>query len=245
MKAYFASDLHLGASVIADNRAHEQRFTAWLDSIKTDATQLFLLGDIFDFWYEYKRVVPKGFVRFLGKLAELSDAGVEIHFFIGNHDVWAFDYLTAEIGATVHRNPFTTELNGKKFYMAHGDGLGDTSLSFRFIRGMFHSKILQWLFSTFIHPDAALRFGLWWSKKNRLNEKEIPYKGEQNEYLIQFAKKYAETQPDIDYFVFGHRHIVLDFQLKNKSRVIILGDWFKNFSYGCFDGEKFFLGNFK
>lgn len=241
MKAYFIADLHLGAGIIENHRAHEQRIVAWLDSIKADATHLFLLGDIFDFWYEYKRVVPKGYVRFLGKLAELSDKGVELHFFIGNHDVWAFDYLTTEIGATVHRKPFTTTLGNKKFYLAHGDGLGDPNFSFRFIRGMFHSKILQWLFSTFIHPNTAVSFGLWWSKRNRLGEKEVPYKGEQDEYLVQFAKKYNETHNDIDFFIFGHRHIMLDLQLKNRSRVIIIGDGFQNFSYGVFDGEDFSL----
>jgi UDP-2,3-diacylglucosamine hydrolase len=243
MKAYFASDLHLGAGAIADKRAHEQRFVAWLDSIKVDATHLFLLGDVFDFWYEYKRVVPKGYLRFLGKLAELSDSGIEIHFFTGNHDVWVFDYFTEELGIVVHQQPITLKLGAKTFYLAHGDGLGDPSFGFRFIRGMFHNKILQWLFAKFIHPNLALRFGLWWSKHSRLSKEEPSYKGEQDEHLVRYAKDFSEKHPDIDFFVFGHRHIILDLQLKNSSRVVILGDWFREFSYGEFDGEEFFLNN--
>jgi UDP-2,3-diacylglucosamine hydrolase len=240
---YFISDAHLGSLLVENARKHEKMLVAWLDEIKEDARALYILGDMFDFWYEYKLVVPRGFVRFLGKLAELSDMGVEIHFFIGNHDIWAFDYFEQEIGAKIHREAFVTEIYGKKFFLAHGDGLGDPSLNFKFLRGLFHNKLAQILFSA-LHPRIGMGIGLAWSKKRRKKKNSEPeYMGEDKEHLIQFAKSYIGEH--IDFFVFGHRHIILDLVLKNKSRVLIIGDWMKLFSYAVFDGENMYIEQYE
>ena len=238
---YFISDAHLGSRLVKNPREHEKKLVDWLDKVKTDATAIYLLGDMFDFWFEYKTVVPKGFVRFLGKLAELTDAGIEIHFFIGNHDIWTFGYLETEIGLIIHKEPFTVQLGNKKFYMAHGDGLHLDRNGFAFIRKIFHSSFAQWLFGNF-PPRLGQKFGYNWSYRNRLNLKyeETEYKGENNENIVVFAKKYAENH-DVDFLIFGHRHIALDLQLKNQKRVVILGDFVGIFSYGVFDGENFRL----
>lgn len=242
-KIYFASDVHLGAPYLKDPKAHEMRFVKWLDKVSQDASAIYLLGDIFDFWWEYKQVVPRGFTRFLGKLSEITDKGIPVYFFIGNHDIWVFDYLETEVGVTVIREPKELKLGDRSFYMAHGDGLGDPSKTFKLLRKMFRSPILQKLFATFVHPDLALRFGTWWSGKSRFGseDKLIPkYKGEDNEYLVQYAKQYLQSN-DIDVFVFGHRHIVLDLMLSRKSRILILGDWLSHFSYGVFDGRDIWI----
>lgn len=235
-KIYFLSDAHLGSLVIENNREHEKKLVDFLNSIKENASEVFLLGDMFDFWYEYKAVVPKGHVRFLGKLAEMVDMGIKVHFFIGNHDIWTFGYLEQEVGLIVHREPSTIELNGKTFFLAHGDGLHETSNGFKFIRWIFHNRALQKLF-TYIPPRLGMAFGNQWSKSNRKKDikKDYKYQGENNEILVRFAKQYCEKQP-VDFFIFGHRHIILDLQLSNKSRVLILGDWFCNFSYAVWDG---------
>ncbi|MDR3706498.1 MAG: UDP-2,3-diacylglucosamine diphosphatase [Paludibacteraceae bacterium] len=240
-KTYFLSDAHLGALVIKDQRAHEMRLVNFLDSIKHDAEAVYLLGDMFDFWYEYKLVVPKGHVRFLGKLAELVDMGIDVHFFIGNHDIWTFGYLEKEIGLKVHREPEEINIHGKNFFLAHGDGLYDKSLGFKIIRWIFHNRALQ-VWYTWVPPRIGLAFGYLWSKNNRINdvEKDYSYMGEDKEHLVLFAKEYSETHP-VDYFLFGHRHILLDLQLKNKSRVVIIGDWFEHFSYAVFDGNELTL----
>jgi UDP-2,3-diacylglucosamine hydrolase len=244
-KTYFISDAHLGSLLVENAREQEKKLVSWLDEIKQDADALYLLGDIFDFWYEYKLVVPKGFTRFLGKLSEMSDMGIKIHFFTGNHDIWAFNYLQEEVGLTVHYEPFITEISGKKFFLAHGDGLGDPSFGFKVIRSIFHSRICQMLFSA-IHPRWGMGFGLKWSthsRKKKSTEHYDEYMGEDKEHLIQFCKSY--TKQPIDYFVFGHRHIILDFMLKNKSRMLILGDWMKLFSYAVFDGEEIYIEQYE
>ncbi len=240
-KTYFLSDAHLGSLVIKDQRAHEMRIVNFLDSIKHDAEAVYLLGDMFDFWYEYKRVVPKGHVRFLGKLAELVDLGVDVHFFIGNHDIWTFGYLEDEVGIKVHRKPEEITIHGKKFFLAHGDGLYDKSLGFKIIRSIFHNPLLQKWYTT-IPSRIGLKFGFCWSQANRKRDegKDYSYYGEDKEHLVLFSKEYIETH-DVDYLVFGHRHIMLDLMLKNKSRVLIIGDWFENFSYAVFDGEEITL----
>lgn len=244
---YFASDLHLGAPYIKDPRAHEQRFVSWLNQIKDDAAELFLLGDVFDFWWEYKRVVPRGFVRLLGKLAEFTDAGIPVHFFIGNHDIWLKDYLEKEVGLIIHRGPETFERDGLKLFMAHGDGLNDNSLGFKIIRKAFHSKILQTLFETFIHPNLAVKMGAAWSGSSRKGHDKkhtATYLGEDKEHLVQFAKAYLKEN-DINFFVFGHRHITLDLMLRKESRIIILGDWISHFSYGVLSNKTFRLDFFE
>ena len=233
-KIYFASDVHLGSNFFEDTRIVEKRFVAWLNFIRKDAKALYLLGDIFDYWFEYKHVVPKGFTRFLGKIAEMTDEGIEVHFFIGNHDVWAFDYLPKEIGVILHSKEYITEIYGKKFFLAHGDGLGDDSKSFRLIRSIFHNKVCQKMYS-WIHPRWTTAFAHRWSKHSRaegLEELSTGYLGENKEHLVLFAKQYLAHSPDIDFFVFGHRHIMLDLMISKKTRVLILGDWMQFFSYG-------------
>jgi UDP-2,3-diacylglucosamine hydrolase len=242
---YFLSDSHLGSLLVPDARAHEKKLVDWLDTVKVDAEAIYLLGDVFDFWFEYKTVVPKGFVRFLGKLAELTDAGIEIHFFTGNHDIWTFGYLEEEIGLTIHRKPTTVKLGEKKFFLAHGDGLCTDDKTFAFIRKVFHNKLCQKMFA-YLPPRVGQRFGYNWSKKNRekILHIENKFQGEKNEWLVVFAKKYIETH-DVDFLIFGHRHIALDLMLKEKKRVIILGDFISIFSYGVFDGDNFVLKNFE
>jgi len=238
---YFLSDAHLGSLLVKDQRAHEKKIVDWLEKVRVDATAIYLLGDMFDFWFEYKTVVPKGFVRFLGKLAELTDAGIEIHFFIGNHDIWTFGYLEKEVGLIIHKAPYTVQLGNKRFFMAHGDGLHAEKTGFELIRKVFHSKTAQKLFRL-VPAQLGQQFGYNWSKQNRLKILHIEnkFQGEQNENLVVFAKKYLENH-DVDFLVFGHRHIALDLQLKDKKRVIILGDFVGIFSYGVFDGENFRL----
>lgn len=240
-KVYFLSDAHLGSRSIEHPRTHERRLVNFLDSIKHKADAIYLLGDMFDFWYEYKTVVPKGFTRFLGKISELTDMGVEVHFFIGNHDIWCKDYLTKECGIIVHKKPFTTEIHGKVFYMAHGDGLGDPNRMFRFLRSIFHNKVLQRLFST-IHPRWSIDMGLSWASHNRKKYKEPPqYLGEEGEFLIVYSKEYLKTHADINYFIYGHRHVLYDIMIAHTSRVVVLGDWISLFSYAVFDGENLLL----
>jgi UDP-2,3-diacylglucosamine hydrolase len=245
-KIYFASDTHLGSDVFENSRQVEKRFVCWLDSIKHDARAVYLVGDIFDFWYEYKYVVPRGFTRFLGKISEMSDMGIEIHLFIGNHDIWFFDYLPEETGAIIHREPLITEIDGKKFFITHGDGLGDNSRTFRLIRNVFHNRICQVLFSS-IHPRWSFAFAHAWSKRNRKKSLEVPvgYMGEDKEHLILFAKDYNKKDDSIDFFIFGHRHIMLDLMLSHKNRMIILGDWLQYYSYAVFGGEDLILMQFE
>ena len=241
---YFLSDAHLGSLLVKDKRAHEKKLVDWLDQVKADATVIYLLGDIFDFWFEYKTVVPKGFVRVLGKLAELTDAGIEIHFFIGNHDIWTFGYLEKEVGLIVHKKPYTVKLGNKNFYLAHGDGISANDHGFKFIRKIFHSDTAQKLFRL-VPAQLGQNFGYNWSKNNRLKHQEYDskYLGENKEPLVLFAKEHIQAY-DVDFMIFGHRHIALDLQLIENKRVVILGDFVKQFSYGVFDGENFSLEYF-
>ncbi|MEI7504873.1 MAG: UDP-2,3-diacylglucosamine diphosphatase, partial [Paludibacter sp.] len=229
---YFLSDAHLGSLIVRDPRAHEKKLVDWLDKVKTDATAIYLLGDLFDFWFEYHTVVPKGFVRFLGKLAEITDSGIEVHFFTGNHDIWTFGYLENEVGLIVHREPQTVQLGNKRFFLAHGDGLHAEDRGFELLRKVFHSRTAQNLFR-YIPAELGQKFGYSWSKSNRMKILHIEnkFQGEANENLVVFAKKYVETH-NVDFLIFGHRHIALDLQLKDQKRVIILGDFVGIFSYG-------------
>jgi UDP-2,3-diacylglucosamine hydrolase len=240
---YFLSDAHLGSLAVPHQRTQERRLVRFLDSIKEKAAAIYLLGDMFDFWYEYKYVVPKGFTRFLGKLSELTDMGVEVHYFTGNHDIWAYDYLEKECGCIIHRKPVTLELGDSLFFLAHGDGLGDPDPKFKFLRWMFHNRVAQVLFAA-VHPRWGVDLGLRWAEHSRLkHEAEDPptYQGEDKEQLVLYAKDYLTSHPDVNYFVFGHRHIELDLMLSRTARVIILGDWITHFSYAVFDGEHMFL----
>jgi len=243
---YFLSDAHLGSRAIDHGRTHERRLVNFLDNIKNKADAVYLLGDMFDYWYEFKLVVPKGYTRFLGKISELTDLGVEVHFFIGNHDIWCKDYFEKECGMIIHREPLTCEICGKIFYLAHGDGLGDPDINYKFLRKIFHSKILQCIFST-IHPRWSVELGLTWAKYSRLkrtNGQEPKYMGEDKEYLVLYTKEYLKTHPNVNYFIYGHRHIELDLQLTSDARIMILGDWINLFSYAVFDGEHIFLENY-
>lgn len=234
-KIYFISDCHLGAGTMDNPLEYERRVVRFLDSIEDDCAELFLLGDIIDYWFEFKHVVPRGFTRFLGKLAMMSDRGVKIHWFTGNHDIWIFDYLPAEIGCSLHTQPEIVERNGMRLYLAHGDGLGEDSKALQFMTGFFHNRTCQRLFS-WIHPDLTTGFAHWWSKKSRLNGNKFPdYMGEDREHLVQFAKRKIKEDSNINYFVFGHRHIMLDLMMSRTTRVLILGDWVTHFSYAVLD----------
>ena len=240
---YFLSDAHLGSLAIPHARMQERRLVRFLDSIKTKASAIYMLGDMFDFWDEYRYVVPKGYTRFLGKLSELTDSGVEVHFFTGNHDIWTYGYLQDECGVVVHKAPVTTEILGRVFYLAHGDGLGDPDPKYRLLHALFHSRVCQRLLNA-IHPRWGMALGLNWAKYSRLKRvdgKEPPYLGEDREYLVRYAKDYLRTHQDIDYFMFGHRHIELDLMLSRKTRLMILGDWIWQFTYAVFDGEHMFM----
>lgn len=240
-KAYFISDLHLGASYIDGEKHREKRVCEFLESIAPDAGSLYLVGDILDYWFEYKTVVPRGYVRFFGQLARMADSGVKITWFIGNHDIWLFDYLRDEIGITVIDGALSTEILGKRFYITHGDGVGDLPLGFRFIRAMFRNRILQKLYSG-IHPRWTIPFAHRWSSHSRMSENEVPFSPD-NDSLINFAKSMHSHHPDINYFVFGHRHVMCDQPISPSCRAIILGDWLSHFSYGVFDGQNFALKN--
>ena len=240
---YFLSDAHLGSLAIEHGRMHERRIVRFLDSIKLKAEAIYLLGDLFDFWNEYKMVVPKGYTRFLGKLSELTDMGVEVHFFVGNHDLWTYGYLEEECGLIVHKKPLTTEIYGKVFYLAHGDGLGDPNNSFKLLRKVFHNRFCQVLFNA-LHPRWGMAFGLNWAKHSRMKRaegKEPPYMGEDKEYLVLYTKAYMKDHDNIDFFLYGHRHIELDLMLSKKTRMMILGDWIWQFTYAVFDGEHMFM----
>ncbi len=244
---YFIADAHLGSWAISHHRTQERRLVRFLDEIKDKAAALYMLGDMFDFWYEWRYVVPKGFVRFLGKIAELTDNGVEVHYFIGNHDIWAYNYLARECGVTLHREPFTTELYGKEFFIAHGDGLGDPEKGFKFINAIFHNKACQWMYSNLLHPNAAMKFGLNWARRSRLKRvdgEEPPYMGEDKEYLVLFSKEYRKSHPDIDFYIYGHRHIELDLMLAKDARMLIIGDWISKFTYVVWDGEHLAMENY-
>lgn len=244
-KIYFASDVHLGAEALSHNHERELLFVKWLHQIKDDALMIFLLGDIFDFWFEYRKVAPKGFVRVLGAIAEICDSGIPVHFFTGNHDIWVFDYLPHETGMIIHHEPWETELWGKKFFLAHGDDLGKTDKKYQLLTNLFHNKLAQWFFAK-IHPDLSFRLAHYWSKSSRLGHGIVAlgFLGEQREQQLIFARNTLKEK-HFDFFVLGHRHIVLDFQLTENSKLIILGDWIKDCTYGVYDGITFRLVNYK
>src|SRR3569833_2386541 len=242
-KIYFASDFHLGTGSYASSREREDRLGRWLDSIKDDASEIFLMGDVFDFWYEYKTVVPKGYIRFLGKLAELSDAGIKLWFFRGNHDMWMFDYFERELGVTLISYELEIERGGKKFYLHHGDGLGPGDTVYKFLKGFFRSKLCQWLFAR-LHPNFGVGLANYWSSHSRLaNEKKDDHKPGQQEWLVTFSNQVLQGLL-YDYLVFGHRHLPLDIKLTDKSRYINLGGVYAC-SYAVFDGVDISLKYFE
>lgn len=234
-KIYFASDVHLGLYPYDHSRLREKVFVQWLEEIRKDAAELYLLGDIFDYWYEYRTVVPRGFTRTLGKLAEIADSGIPVHFFTGNHDVWAFDYLPSEIGVILHDEPYILEVNGKRMLLAHGDGIGPGDMGYKLLRRIFRSKFMQWWYSK-IHPNLSMRFAHWWSKKSRYSKGIAEaFQGEEKELQIVFARETLKKE-HFDYFIFGHRHVPMNYPLSPDSRLINLGEWIFSNTYALFDG---------
>jgi UDP-2,3-diacylglucosamine hydrolase len=244
-KTYFISDIHLGSPALSNNIEREKLFVSWLDEVKEDASEIYLLGDIFDFWFEYKKVAPRGFVRTLGKIAEISDSGIPVHFFTGNHDLWVKDYLPAETGVILHREAFETTINNKNFFLAHGDGLDPNETGYLLLKRLFTNKVAHFMFSR-LHPNFAFGLSQLWSKSSRLSKGLGPEKsmGMEHESVVAFSLKYMKNNP-IDFFIFGHRHIMLDEKLDEKTKIVVLGEWINYFSYAVFDGEFLELKRYK
>jgi UDP-2,3-diacylglucosamine hydrolase len=240
-KVYFSSDNHLGAPSSQESLPREKKFVRWLDEVKEDAAAIFLLGDLFDFWFEYKTVVPRGFVRVLGKLAELSDSGIPIYFFVGNHDLWMRDYFKTELNIPVYYEPKAFEFNGKRFFIGHGDGKGPGDKGYKRMKKVFTNPFFKWLFR-WLHPELGMRLAQYLSVKNKLisGEEDKKFLGEDKEWLAQYARRKLETE-HFDYFVFGHRHLPLEIDLENNSTYFNLGDWISHYTYGVFDGQTFRL----
>jgi len=244
-KIYFASDFHLGAPDAETSLKREKHLCKWLDIIKQDAFEIYLVGDIFDFWFEYKHVVPKGYTRIMGKLAEIVDSGIPITFFKGNHDMWTFGYLEKEIGVKLISNELVIERNGKTFYIHHGDGLGPGDGGYKLIKKLFRSKISVALFG-FLHPYIGVSLAKYLSLRSRISkgDSDKTYLGDEKEFITLFCRQKLKEQ-HYDYFISGHRHLPLDIQLTPDSRYINLGEWVNDFSYAVFDGTQIELKYFK
>jgi len=244
-KIYFASDQHFGAPSRELSLPREKKFVRWLDMVKQDAAAIFLVGDLFDFWFEYKTVVPRGFTRVLGKLAEISDSGIPIHFFVGNHDLWMDGYFEAELGITVYHTGAEFEFSGQKFFIAHGDGLGPGDKGYKRMKKVFQNPFSKWLFR-WLHPDIGVRLAQYLSVENKLisGDQDVEFLGEDNEWLIQYSKRRIEKQ-HYDFLIFGHRHYPMTLDIGHKSQYINLGDWIGYFTYGVFDGSQFELLSFE
>jgi len=243
-KIYFASDQHFGAPTTEKSKIREQKFVKWLDEIKSDAEAIFLLGDLFDFWFEYKTVVPKGFVRVLGKLAELKDSGIQIYFFVGNHDLWMADYFETELNIPVYHKPKEFTFSNKTFLIGHGDGLGPGDKGYKRMKKVFTNPFSKWLYR-WLHPDIGMALAQYLSVKNKLisGEDDVHFLGEENEWLVLYCKKKL-TQKHYDYFMFGHRHLPLEISLSNNSKYINTGDWIRYFTYAVYDGDRMELKSY-
>lgn len=234
-KIYFASDFHLGLPTGLPPVEREKKVVRWLNSIKGDAKEIYLLGDVFDFWWEYKLVVPRGFTRFLGTVSEITDTGIPVHFFTGNHDMWVRDYLSKECGMIIHTEPLSTIFNGSKFHLAHGEGLGSKSVGYKILLSIFRNRPLRVMYSA-LHPSIGVGIGLSWSLHSRLGKGIMKeFLGEENEDLIRYAKSILKTE-DTDYFIFGHRHLAMKCKIAD-SEIIFLGDWIQSGSYAEWDGK--------
>ncbi|SRX52487.1 UDP-2,3-diacylglucosamine diphosphatase [Aequorivita sp. CIP111184] len=243
-KIYFSSDNHLGAPTQVESLPREKIFVKWLDSIKHDAEVIFLLGDLFDFWFEYRTVVPKGFIRVLGKLAELRDSGIQIHFFVGNHDLWMHDYFEKELNIPVYHNPKEFVFNNKHFFIGHGDGKGPGDKGYKRMKRVFTNPFFKWLFR-WLHPDIGVRVAQHLSVKNKLisGDEDKQFLGEDREWLAQYSKRKLESK-HFDYFIFGHRHLPMEIKVGENSKYYNLGDWINHYTYGVFNGENFELKTF-
>lgn len=241
-KIYFVSDLHLGVPDHASSLVRERKFVAWLEEIKVDAEEIHLVGDVFDFWFEYKKAIPRGYVRLLGKLAEICDAGTPVYMYLGNHDMWMFDYLPQELGVQVIDGPVLRTWSGKNFYIAHGDGLGPGDHGYKFIKSVFRNKLCQWLFAR-LHPNFGIGLADFFSRRSKEGEslEEKEFMGEEKEWLIIHSKEEAEHSPDIDFFIYGHRHLPMEIELESGAKCMNLGDWIVHFTYAVFDGEELAL----
>jgi UDP-2,3-diacylglucosamine hydrolase len=247
-KIYFASDFHFGIPDRESSLKREAQFTRWLDVVKKDASEIYLMGDLFDFWFEYKTAIPKGYIRLLGKLAEIADSGIAVHLFRGNHDMWAFNYLEDEIGIHIHRDPEIKKFGEKFFYLAHGDGLGPGDRGYKFIKKIFQSPINQWLFR-WIHPDWGMQLGLYWSRRSRYAtlKKEDPIQRDVdivNSRLVIHSKRVLGDHPNIKYFIYGHWHVPIEINISPACKQISLGDWLIHFTYAVFDGNDLKLCKF-
>lgn len=244
-KIYFASDFHLGTPNESSSRERERRIIRWLDQVSQDAAEIFIVGDLFDFWFEYKRAIPRGFVRIQGKIAELTDRGIPVHLFTGNHDMWIFDYIPSELGVNLYRDPIVREWNGKKFFIGHGDGLGPGDHSYKFIKKVFANKLCQWLFAR-LHPNFGIGLANYFSRKSRIATAldDDKFLGEDKEWLVQFCKDKLKEE-HFDFFVFGHRHLPIDFDLPGGSKYYNLGEWIQYNTYLEFDGNSCELKSFE
>lgn len=236
-RVYFASDFHLGAPTPEKSRAREKYILQWLEMVEQDAAHIFLVGDIFDFWFEYKTVIPKGYTRLLGKLAQLTDKGIGISVFIGNHDMWMDGYFEDELNIPVYYEPQTYNIGGKKFYVGHGDGLGPGDHGYKFLKKVFRNPVCRWMFSA-LHPSWGISVANYFSRKSRAKTgMELEkFLGEENEWLAIYSKEQLQKE-HFDYFIFGHRHLPLDLEVGANSRYINLGDWINYFTYAVFDGN--------
>ncbi|HEY0978713.1 MAG TPA: UDP-2,3-diacylglucosamine diphosphatase [Flavobacteriales bacterium] len=236
-KIHFLSDFHLGIPDHASSLVREKRVVKLLELAARDAAEIHIVGDLFDMWFEYRKVVPRGFVRLLGKLAELTDRGIPVHVYIGNHDMWMFDYLPQEVGVVLHREPVVREFNGQRFLIGHGDGLGPGDQGYKFIKKVFRNPVCQWLFAR-LHPNFGLGFADFWSgrsrKKSYANDRQ--WLGEDQEWLVQYCRERLAKE-HFDVMIFGHRHLPIDMEVKPGSRYINLGDWITYFTYAVFDGH--------
>lgn len=247
-KIYFASDFHLGAPNLEESRVREKKIIRWIDFVRRDAQAIFLVGDIFDFWYEYARVIPKGFIRFLGKIAELHDEGIPVYFFTGNHDMWMYSYFQKELGIKVVFDPVSFPVNSKQLYVGHGDGLGPGDHFYKTLKKIFRSPITRFFFNL-LHPDIGVGLAHAWSRSSRSHnasestneaDKIVPEK----EWLLTYSKE-VEKQQHHDYYIFGHRHIPLTLGVAENSTYYNLGEWIKYFTYGVFEGNEFSLKKFE
>ncbi|WP_346236053.1 UDP-2,3-diacylglucosamine diphosphatase [Niabella insulamsoli] len=239
------SDFHLGVPSYEQSLAREKLIVRFLTEIEVDATEIFIVGDMFDFWYEYKFVVPKGYTRLLGKLAQLSDNGVKLHFFVGNHDMWMNDYMQRELNMEVYFEPHEFEWYGKKFLIGHGDGLGPGDKGYKRLKKIFRNPVCQWAFGV-LPPQIGMGVANYMSRRSRAKtgQSEEVFLGEEKEWLVQYCRQQLE-QKKYDFFVFGHRHLPIDFRLTAESRYINLGDWISFFTYAVFDGSEMRLASYK